>query len=294
MKKELLAVALAGIFVCASLTACTAEWGEGTTGGVIGGFGHTHTFATEWSKDDSYHWHEASCGDGAVSEKAEHTLRNNVCTVCGYFTTIDETTNVSKIPTEIVTAEEWDAAFSGQTFENLTMFTSGSSVEGISLTTSISKDGFLSIMMEGGKPSAGSTIYLNKPFVDDGVEYDSMIEYYVYISDERRWLRYGTSLEEYNQRRERWLEGMTSFKGKFSEATYHAEGGYYALTIVEESEYRTTTIPYRLKFMDGKLFALGTITTTSNGQDYGAYGTLYHYGTTVVEAPKEFSEFGRG
>ena len=61
---------------------------------------HTHTISTEWSSDDSDHWHEASCGDPSHNEdKAVHTWNAGVvttpateltdgvktftCTVCG-------------------------------------------------------------------------------------------------------------------------------------------------------------------------------------------------------------------
>ena len=43
-----------------------------------------HTFSEDWSYDDTYHWHAATCGDtDEVSEKAEHTWDNGVCSVCG-------------------------------------------------------------------------------------------------------------------------------------------------------------------------------------------------------------------
>lgn len=52
-----------------------------------------HTFATTWTSDDDFHWHAATCGHDAVSEKEEHTwgtFKNNgngtatyTCSVCG-------------------------------------------------------------------------------------------------------------------------------------------------------------------------------------------------------------------
>lgn len=61
---------------------------------------HTHIFSTEWSGDDTYHWHNATCQHiGEVSEKAVHTWDSGIvtkeptetengikiyaCTVCG-------------------------------------------------------------------------------------------------------------------------------------------------------------------------------------------------------------------
>lgn len=61
---------------------------------------HTHTFSTEWSGDDAYHWHNATCQHtGEVNERAVHTWDSGIvtkeptetekgvktftCTVCG-------------------------------------------------------------------------------------------------------------------------------------------------------------------------------------------------------------------
>lgn len=46
---------------------------------------HVHTFASEWSQNEYYHWHAATCGHtSSKSDNAFHTLENFECTVCGY------------------------------------------------------------------------------------------------------------------------------------------------------------------------------------------------------------------
>lgn len=61
-----------------------AEPTKPSSGSSSGGSSHSHTIADEWSYDDTYHWHEASCGREAHrSSKGEHTYEGNVCTVCG-------------------------------------------------------------------------------------------------------------------------------------------------------------------------------------------------------------------
>lgn len=44
-----------------------------------------HSFAAEWTFDQTYHWHAATCEHtNVVSDKAEHTFgSNNLCVVCG-------------------------------------------------------------------------------------------------------------------------------------------------------------------------------------------------------------------
>ena len=76
---------------------------------------HTHKFATNWTKDETHHWHAATCGHTTeVSEKAEHTFGNwtttkeateeaegskeHVCTVCNYKEVVD----IAKIPENFV------------------------------------------------------------------------------------------------------------------------------------------------------------------------------------------------
>lgn len=47
---------------------------------------HEHTFSTEWSTDNVYHWHEPTCGHDLTSDFGEHDFDNNgVCTVCGQY-----------------------------------------------------------------------------------------------------------------------------------------------------------------------------------------------------------------
>lgn len=65
---------------------------DGTIGSISGGDGqlqeHVHTYATEWSSDKQYHWHNATCGHDAVAYKAPHSFgAGNKCGVCNYYST---------------------------------------------------------------------------------------------------------------------------------------------------------------------------------------------------------------
>lgn len=43
-----------------------------------------HSYSTEWSTDQEYHWHEATCEHSTlVKDKAEHNFVDGVCSVCG-------------------------------------------------------------------------------------------------------------------------------------------------------------------------------------------------------------------
>ena len=45
---------------------------------------HEHKFSSEWSYDDSKHWHASICEHDLKDEEADHTIENGQCTVCGY------------------------------------------------------------------------------------------------------------------------------------------------------------------------------------------------------------------
>ena len=61
---------------------------------------HTHTFAEEWTKDETNHWHASTCGHDITEGKTAHTFggwittkeatctengeRKTTCTICGY------------------------------------------------------------------------------------------------------------------------------------------------------------------------------------------------------------------
>ena len=67
---------------------------------------HVHTFAEEWTSDETYHWHSATCGHDVTDSKAAHTFGEYVsnndatteadgtktreCSVCGYKDTVTD------------------------------------------------------------------------------------------------------------------------------------------------------------------------------------------------------------
>ena len=49
---------------------------------------HTHTYASAWSHDNDYHWHDTTCGHAGTKDKATHTWNSGIVTV--YATKISE------------------------------------------------------------------------------------------------------------------------------------------------------------------------------------------------------------
>ena len=53
--------------------------------GIFTACGHRHTYSEEWSQNEEYHWHEATCEHkGEIAGKEKHTFRDDECTVCHY------------------------------------------------------------------------------------------------------------------------------------------------------------------------------------------------------------------
>ncbi len=76
---------------------------------------HEHTFATEWSKDETYHWYASTCEHkDEVKDKAEHTYgADGNCTVCSQAKPVVST----------ATQEQWSGSIEAMsTMTNMRVF----------------------------------------------------------------------------------------------------------------------------------------------------------------------------
>ena len=80
---------------------------------------HTHKFATDWTKDETNHWHASTCGHEVTEDKTAHTFgdwittkaateeetgsKERVCDVCKY----KDTEVIEKMEHKHTFAEEW-------------------------------------------------------------------------------------------------------------------------------------------------------------------------------------------
>lgn len=91
----LLAVSTASVFTTGAIITGTgnpAKWGNNQTEKPTPPADdtpptdeeHTHTYdRTKWSFNDTHHYHKATCEHFLITDVAEHTYANGVCTVCG-------------------------------------------------------------------------------------------------------------------------------------------------------------------------------------------------------------------
>ncbi len=107
MKKKLLSILLVLAMTVSMATLLVA----------CGDDEHTHTYATEWTADDTHHWHSATCEHTTeVSDKAEHNWGvDDKCTVCQK----EKTENGGS--SEGLTQVEWNAMFAAEALSNCTV-----------------------------------------------------------------------------------------------------------------------------------------------------------------------------
>ena len=99
---------------------------EYTVPEVIEKLAHTHKFASEWTSDETNHWHAATCGHDVTDSKAEHSFnwqitkeasctekgeKKATCTTCGYEKTeitekSEHTFGIWEVVTPPTTTEE--------------------------------------------------------------------------------------------------------------------------------------------------------------------------------------------
>ncbi len=76
-------------FSMLALAACGGDKGkEGqtSTSGETSEPAHVHTFSDAWSKNNSEHWHTATCGHQVEKDRASHTPNAiGFCSVCGFY-----------------------------------------------------------------------------------------------------------------------------------------------------------------------------------------------------------------
>ncbi len=100
MKKTLFSLIACAAFLCGCSDGGKTPSGKESGGEGNDGVTHAHAFSSEWSKDDTYHWHAATCGHDLVKDKSSHTYgsyvvdkapteyetgsRHRICTVCDY------------------------------------------------------------------------------------------------------------------------------------------------------------------------------------------------------------------
>lgn len=239
MKKTVtafLSLLCASSFCGMALTACDADKQNPE---------HTHTYATEWSSDDTYHWHtctDENCTE--ISDKSEHNFTDGVCH-CGYEATVASINEV--------TESEFYAALSFDGVASMTVQFVGSGY-GQSSTT----------YLDGKKTkiySNGMTMYVE----------DCDTFAYFYSPDSEQGNLYRTKVEQNST-----LATLTNYKTffsifDFSDFTY-IDGYYVGDHVFEEGTDNEYVGNIKLQFENGKLVYLRVESEVENSSvSFSAY-----------------------
>lgn len=285
MKKTVtafLSVLCVGLFCSIVLTGCNINTPESE---------HTHTYPTEWSFDNTYHWH--NCTDencSAISDKTKHIFEDGICE-CGYKNTDSTST--------IVTKDEFKSAITG-----LTNFT----VSCIEKTPTWDEK-FETIT---GSKTFESIMYVTENAIKltankeakDALNGDYFVEFdgeqvYVYIPTDPI-MKVSINSEDVFTGEEAALDVLNSVESiktmlgliDFDNFTYI--DGAYVGTIPADIDNPDTTIPATLKFENKKLVYVyiddSSYYELENGSSYCRYEFSDHNATTVT-LPTDYIDY---
>lgn len=245
--------------------------------------GHTHTYETVWSHDDTYHWYvceDKTCVE--TSQKAEHSIENGVCSVCGY-----EQSAPTPQPTPSaneVTEEQFNAAFA---FEGITSVTVQSEsntniVNGVQQEVS-----YATIYLQDNKLK-----YVSGDVTAYNEVYDTYAYGYSYDTENEKWLRVKieNTDDDFSD-----LMTFASIKEMFEEVDFsdfvYADGYYTGSQVFEEGTQDEYTVAFRFQFESGRLIsARGEYEI--EGFDCYDYLSFSAYNETNVSLPANYEDVG--
>lgn len=238
---------------------------------------HVHSFASGWTHDDTQHWHVCdgeNCDE--VAERAEHSLENGSCTVCGYE-------QPQEPPSATVTQAQFETALSFDGVSSLTV-------------TLTDDDGSSALYMDGNKTRLVSPSGESYYEVCDGYAYS-----FIYMDEataasaqlESGWYR-TKLLPESDAYRD--IVTLHSFVGTYlngldySDFTY-ADGSYTGLHTYSAETADEWSPDISLTFADGTLLSV-VFSYTEDGQSRSLTYAFSDWNATVVTLPDPYVELG--
>lgn len=240
---------------------------------------HTHTYENVWSYDDTYHWY--ACGDetcSSTSQKAEHNIVSDTCSICGY-----EQTDPTPPPAQSankVTEEEFYAAFAFEDVVSVTIQSESNTniVNGVQQGVH-----YATTFLDGNKI---------KIISNDITTYAEFYDTYVYIyaldATDNTWVR--STVDPENAAGLVTLASLEEMLDGADFSDFSFEDGYYiGSQIFEEGTAYEYVVNFKFQFENGKLIsARGEYEV--EGFDCYDYMTFTDYNSTTVNVPTEYRE----
>lgn len=255
---------------------------------------HTHTFSDDWSKNETAHWHAATCGhtdekqdladhawnDGEITTPATAQtkgVKTFTCTVCGQTKTEEVEYTVDTTMTE----EEWNEAFVWR-YKNLTY----------ELRTAAPDETPLKVeLLEDGSMHQYAGLGWSEDFYK--VNPDGTVTTY-YNDPETGWKsrKICDNLQEYEETHYHDDTGIVESilpNIKYSDYTYDKENDCYTsnkhpLASEDMPMPDDASLLITVKFDNKKLVSFN-FTLTAGTQTSTTTITFYNYGTTVINFP---------
>lgn len=274
--KKILSLILT-LCMCLTLGAALTACDFGTTDP-----GHTHTYETAWSHDDTNHWY--ACEDNTceeTSQKAEHSIENDVCSVCGY-----EQSNPTPPPTPSaneVTEEQFNAAISFVDITSVTVHSESNAniVNGVQQEVC-----YATMYLQDNKLK-----YVSGNLTAYNEVYDTFAYGYSYDTEQEKWLR--IKIEDTDDDFSDLMTFATikeMFEGiDFSDFVY-ADGSYTGSQIFEEGTDDEYTVNFRFQFEDGRLISARGEYEVEGFACYDSL-TFSDYNTTTVSLPAVYEDY---
>lgn len=253
---------------------------------------HEHTYATEWSKNETTHWHQSTCEHDLKKDEAEHTFDNGVvdgnnikygCTVCDY----------SYIARNEVSEQGWKDAFDNSKKTNYTAVLSSKDIGTVTYKYYAGDDKIIAYI------SVAASSVVDLYYVKDSSTFSC------YQKSNEKWVKYASTLSEMNDASKKLADWILSYTfvcpnfGEFYDEFNYSDNSLSYNFIGEEgsNEIKTNAVfglgyydvnyyNAEVKFEDGNL---KQITAYMSGQKDSAYAlntiTFSDYGTTTVEIP---------
>mgnify|MGYP004645765103 FL=1 len=245
---------------------------------------HEHTYATEWSKNETKHWHVSTCEHDLKKDEAEHTFDNGVetstgkkytCSVCGY----------EKIISYQVSETEWK--------------------EILNTTVNYSYEETITATFKEETNTSQIKVYLTENAVfadavndykDIAVKENDKYYYYSFIYGRDGWTKQELTEEDYNSGRKVYAESLTYYLNEYSKFTYNTETKKYTLDTLDVSSIASNGSAdvsaifsnISIGFEDGKITSLTcTLTTSRPSSFYSSTAQIVYknFGTTTIEIP---------
>ncbi len=241
---------------------------------------HTHAYETTYSHDATHHWYACE-KDGCteVSEKAEHTFVNYVCSVCQY----DRTTPPPASSQYQVTETQFNSAITA--LSNVTMDIELEDSDGLVITGKYYIDG------NKLKIDASDT-YSNDNIIAIYEVTGSSVDVYIYTGENTGWAKYGSDSMYVAYLESVLYVGEMLNETSFADFEYSNEYYTYTDTFYEGTDYETT-MTFTMQFNNGVLLST-RIDYDENGVESYDYYVFSNFGSTTVNVPAEYTDYSGG